>query len=325
MAESQVPTLPSYADPISESKSTSVRTVTSPLDKWSEPAMDLLEEVYDILRVNLPTQKLVETHFARLGNGDVNEKEAMFMIVHDYLNEAANRAKEKIQSLLDLERNPMTLDTRVLSDLKEVGMLARATNLPKLLPPDPKEAALNISANIRAYFQVAHKYFVDMVIDHEILLGAQQRIDNALQEELQITAPRDSSKDAKAPRCASGIEAAYETAVRIGHFLQALLDLKPRGKTPMITVEHKNKQGTTRVMMFGRKALTTSFDDAMKNLKYDLGLVQRGYYSSGVIVTVTGALFYNEDGTVQTEPMLMSQESWADLMPQVHKIFVRST
>lgn len=48
-----------------------------------------------------------------------------------------------------------------------------------------------------------------MVIDHEILLGAQQRIDNALQEELQITAPRDSSKDAKAPRCASGIEAAY--------------------------------------------------------------------------------------------------------------------
>ena len=63
----------------------------------------------------------------------------------------------------------------------------------------------------------------------------------------------------------------------------------------------------------------------MKNLKYDLGLVQRGYYSSGVIVTVTGALFYNEDGTVQTEPMLMSQESWADLMPQVHKIFVRST
>lgn len=77
MAESQVPTLPSYADPISESKSTSVRTVTSPLDKWSEPAMDLLEEVYDILRVNLPTQKLVETHFARLGNGDVNEKEAM--------------------------------------------------------------------------------------------------------------------------------------------------------------------------------------------------------------------------------------------------------
>lgn len=38
------------------------------------------------------------------------------MIVHDYLNEAANRAKEKIQSLLDLERNPMTLDTYYCAD-----------------------------------------------------------------------------------------------------------------------------------------------------------------------------------------------------------------
>ena len=63
----------------------------------------------------------------------------------------------------------------------------------------------------------------------------------------------------------------------------------------------------------------------METLKSDLGIVQRGYYSHGVTVTITGVLFYNEDGTVQTEQVLISQESWADLMPHVHKIFIRST
>jgi hypothetical protein len=63
----------------------------------------------------------------------------------------------------------------------------------------------------------------------------------------------------------------------------------------------------------------------MDTLKVDLGIVQRGYYSSQTNVTITGALFYNEDGTVQTTPVLVSQESWPDLMAHVHKIFIRTS
>lgn len=176
------------------------------------------------------------------------------MIVNDHLDVAAEKTKEKIQWLLDLERNPTTLNThyfsdykdkflsfykasrdqtdlaiklnrdrhmynnsinKVLSGLNEIGISAQANDLPKLLPPDPVEAALNIMASVRAYFQgkhyraqngdandglmrtgvhsaVAYKRISDMIpmaIDHEVILGVQRGIDKALQDGLQITGP----------------------------------------------------------------------------------------------------------------------------------------
>ncbi|KAI9456485.1 P-loop containing nucleoside triphosphate hydrolase protein [Boletus coccyginus] len=193
-------------------------------EKWSGPAMVLFDEVYTILRADLV--KLVDAHFAHMGNG--NAKQAILMIVHDHLDEAATQTKQRIQWLLELEKNPTTLNThyyadykdqfltfykaaqddsdlvtrlqqvrgdpvnRVLSGLNELGISAKATDLPKLLPPDPTEAALNIMASVRAYFQVAYKRFVDMVpmaIDHELVRGVKEGIDRALQEGLQITGP----------------------------------------------------------------------------------------------------------------------------------------
>lgn len=110
------------------------------------------------------------------------------MIVNDHLDEAADQTKQRIQWLLDLEGTPTTLNThyyadykdkflsyykaaqgdsdlvtrlqqggdsinRILSGLNEIGISAKATDLPKVLPPDPQEAALNIMASVRAYFQ----------------------------------------------------------------------------------------------------------------------------------------------------------------------------
>jgi len=91
----------------------------------------------------------------------------------------------------------------ILSGLSEIGISVKATELAKLLPPDPMEPALNIMASVRAYFQVAYKRFGDMVpmaIDTEIVLGLQRGIDEALQEGLQITGPDGYS------RCKSMVE-----------------------------------------------------------------------------------------------------------------------
>jgi len=120
------------------------------------------------------------------------------------------------------------------------------------------------------------------------------------------------------------LDTRQQTAVGIGHLLQALLvnTTKPAAKPP-ITVEHTNKEGAIRVMLFSRPKLTTTFSSAVDNMKYDLGIAQRGYYNQ-VAVTITGGLFYNEDGTVQETSVLIAQESWADLMPHVHKIFIRT-
>ena len=42
---------------------------------------------------------------------------------------------------------------RALASLNEIGISAQETDLPRLLPPDPMDAALNIMASVRAYFQ----------------------------------------------------------------------------------------------------------------------------------------------------------------------------
>ncbi|KAG9308178.1 P-loop containing nucleoside triphosphate hydrolase protein [Chiua virens] len=200
--------------------------------KWKEPAMDFFDEVQAILKADLA--KLVDQHFAHMGNGNTNQ--AIQMVVNDHLDEAAERTKERIQWLLDLEDNPTTLNTHYYSDYKDkflayykacrderdlvtklqlgrqakrsdereglistalaglnnLGITVTAVDLPKLLPPDPIESALNIMASVRAYFQVSYKRFADMVpmaIDHEMVLGIQKGIDKAIQEGLEITGP----------------------------------------------------------------------------------------------------------------------------------------
>ncbi|EIW80172.1 hypothetical protein CONPUDRAFT_57692 [Coniophora puteana RWD-64-598 SS2] len=79
---------------------------------------------------------------------------------------------------------------RVVSGLSEMGIAARAEDIPKMLPPDPMESAIEIMASVRAYFQVAYKRFADMVpmaIDHEIVLGLEKGMEQALREGLMIT------------------------------------------------------------------------------------------------------------------------------------------
>jgi len=111
------------------------------------------------------------------------------MIVYDHLDAAAIHSKDKIDWLLQLESSPATLNTHyyfdykdkvyayyrahrcseklannlaqrsqkevnnVISALSQLGIHARREDLSKLLPSDPMEAALDIMASVRAYFQ----------------------------------------------------------------------------------------------------------------------------------------------------------------------------
>ncbi|KIJ08216.1 hypothetical protein PAXINDRAFT_89188 [Paxillus involutus ATCC 200175] len=208
--------------------------------QWRQPAMELFDNIHAILKVDLA--KLVEEHFAEMGKG--NAKQSVLMIVYDHLDDAADRTKQRIEWLLELEQSPTTLNThyysdykdkflayykgcrentdlatklkvyqsskgpfprpnysdsitKVLSGLAEIGIVVKAEDLPKLLPSDPMEAALNIMASVRAYFQVAYKRFADMVpiaIDYEIVLGLEKNMDKALQDGLQITGPEGYSR-----------------------------------------------------------------------------------------------------------------------------------
>ncbi|KAH9917091.1 P-loop containing nucleoside triphosphate hydrolase protein [Amylocystis lapponica] len=90
--------------------------------------------------------------------------------------------------------------SKVLSGLSEVGIHGvKPSDLPKLLPADPYEPALNIMAAVRAYFQVAYKRFVDyvpMAIDYELVLGLDRNgaLENQLLKGLGITGTEGSRR-----------------------------------------------------------------------------------------------------------------------------------
>ncbi|KAF4598880.1 hypothetical protein EYR38_007292 [Pleurotus pulmonarius] len=69
---------------------------------------------------------------------------------------------------------------KVLSGLAEVGITGvKPEDIPKLLPSDTMEPAMTIMAEVRAYFQVAYKRFVDnipLAIDQELILGLERDI-----------------------------------------------------------------------------------------------------------------------------------------------------
>ncbi|KAJ8697219.1 hypothetical protein PTI98_007017 [Pleurotus ostreatus] len=69
---------------------------------------------------------------------------------------------------------------KILSGLSEVGITGvKPEDIPKLLPPDTMEPALTIMAEVRAYFQVAYKRFVDnipLAIDQELIFGLERDI-----------------------------------------------------------------------------------------------------------------------------------------------------
>ncbi|KAI9465219.1 P-loop containing nucleoside triphosphate hydrolase protein [Lactarius psammicola] len=81
-----------------------------------------------------------------------------------------------------------------IAALAKLGLRSvEASSLAALLPPDPMEPAIGIMADVRAYFQVAYKRFVDntpMSIDRTLLRGVTVGLEEALFDGLNISGPK---------------------------------------------------------------------------------------------------------------------------------------
>lgn len=79
---------------------------------------------------------------------------------------------------------------KVLQSLIELGITnAKASDVSKLLPPDRNDPALEIMADVSAYFQVAYKRFVDFVpnaIDVELVRGIGKDLQRKVSGDLGI-------------------------------------------------------------------------------------------------------------------------------------------
>ncbi|KAI9063947.1 hypothetical protein FKP32DRAFT_1603293 [Trametes sanguinea] len=99
---------------------------------------------------------------------------------------------QQLERHLDPDSETRKHVNRVLNGLTEIGLPGKTvTDLAQLLPPDPYDAALDIMAGVRAYFQVAYKRFSDnipMTIDYELVLGLErgQALEKALRSGLGI-------------------------------------------------------------------------------------------------------------------------------------------
>ncbi|KAF9029016.1 hypothetical protein BDZ89DRAFT_1091905 [Hymenopellis radicata] len=81
----------------------------------------------------------------------------------------------------------------VMTNLVALGFPApKPVDLYHVLPPDELEIALRIMANVRAYFQVAYKRYVDTVplaIDFDLVRGVQQHLLDILGDRLGLYGP----------------------------------------------------------------------------------------------------------------------------------------
>ncbi|KAI9441577.1 P-loop containing nucleoside triphosphate hydrolase protein [Lactarius indigo] len=134
-----------------------------------------------------------------------DENEPFTMNVHYYAEYRSKflahykgaRLRAKSNVITNLENSSdagmMQAINETISSLAKLGLHSvEASSLATLLPPDPMEPAIGIMADVRAYFQVAYKRFVDnvpMSIDRALVRGLTHDLEKALFSGLSINGP----------------------------------------------------------------------------------------------------------------------------------------
>ncbi|KIK69970.1 hypothetical protein GYMLUDRAFT_151336 [Collybiopsis luxurians FD-317 M1] len=191
---------------------------------WQAPAQRLCDFVHQTTLQHV--LRLVKEHFAEFGQGLLGRQASL--IITEHMKQCLDAAEDRIKWMLDLEFRPFTMNTHYLSDYREkffsyykacrdqnqslgssflentdskqvhevlaglagLGITGiKASDLIQLIPADEMEPALEIMADVRAYFQVAYKRFVDnipLALDHEIVKGFERDLVRILSNRLGI-------------------------------------------------------------------------------------------------------------------------------------------
>ncbi|KAI0250034.1 P-loop containing nucleoside triphosphate hydrolase protein [Lactifluus subvellereus] len=189
--------------------------------RWDSPSKQLFDCTKKEL--NKRIKAVIEDHFSNFTYGHL--KQRVIHIVQGHIQKCADAAEQHINSLLEEEQEPFTMNehyfmeyrSKFLGHYKGIRQKARSSFidnlessdlfmkcavskviaglaeldlrsidpsfLPRLLPPDPTEPAIEIMAEVRAYFQVAYKRFADNVpmgVDRTLLRGIKIGLEAAL-------------------------------------------------------------------------------------------------------------------------------------------------
>ncbi|KAH9965467.1 P-loop containing nucleoside triphosphate hydrolase protein [Russula dissimulans] len=173
-------------------------------DRFSEYTHGHLKQrITNILKIHI--QQCADAAVQHLDSLLKEEQEPFTMNEHYYMEyrskflahykEARLRAKSNfIRNLENRDDRDMTQAMNdALASLTRMGLESvDASLLANLLPSDPMEPAIGIMADVRAYFQVAYKRFVDNVpmgIDRTLLRGVTVGLEEALHKGLGVGGP----------------------------------------------------------------------------------------------------------------------------------------
>ncbi|KAJ1301437.1 hypothetical protein OPQ81_008695 [Rhizoctonia solani] len=193
------------------------------LSLWEGPTTVLLEDVEHILRAYM--QKLVDYSFGQHSYGGLHN--AVGTLVADRIAQCREAADTQVQFLLDIENNQtFTTNAHYLASYKEkfityykavrkhpiahltkMGLPVQPVDLGKLIPAEAEDELIDIMAEVRAYYQVAYKRFVDiipMAADETLIRGFCRGLERRLFEGLGVSG--DGAKE----RCASLLEYSHE-------------------------------------------------------------------------------------------------------------------
>ncbi|KAJ7587575.1 P-loop containing nucleoside triphosphate hydrolase protein [Mycena floridula] len=203
-----------------------VEFIADCVSRWKAPAMRLSREVHALALKHVDT--LIKKHFNAFGQGTLeqrvrvliqerlderllsNEKEIERLIelesqpftlnthyLADYkdkfMAQYKGHRKANMGVMKVLESYPKISNDHLNVILSYLGVIGiggvEAVDLAQLLPNDAMTPALNIMAEVRAYFQVAYKRFADNVplaIDLDLVRGVEKDVLRALQIGLKI-------------------------------------------------------------------------------------------------------------------------------------------
>ncbi|TFY77283.1 hypothetical protein EWM64_g6731 [Hericium alpestre] len=182
------------------------------VQKWHAPSNSLFDSTKTILLEHM--QNVVDEHFQKFGHGGL--KQRVSSIVATHIRARADQAAERLAFLLKLEAEPYTRNHHYFQDYRSkffkhykdlrkrgpqevLGKLSgaypgREHNYglpvrPASPPPDVMDPALGIMADVRAYFQVAYKRFVDnvpMTLDQALVLDISKGLDKVIFQGLGV-------------------------------------------------------------------------------------------------------------------------------------------
>ncbi|GJJ07887.1 hypothetical protein Clacol_002093 [Clathrus columnatus] len=170
--------------------------ITRSTEQWKIPAMIFINDMFKVVFGH--QARVISSFFAKYRSGGLYH--TVRKLVNEYTQARKEKLEDQVKWLLQLESTAFTLNESSFLSYKNKSSKQHddiRKNHPHYPSTDEKDSALAIITTVEAYFQVAHKRFVDNVplaIDHGLIRIEKRDMQEALCKGLKVTGPNASER-----------------------------------------------------------------------------------------------------------------------------------